>query len=142
MRAHDDTVFPGFFRTGWKAGVSVVQEHYPELNPTDNQSPDDTASFSNFVLRPLSTTWLCPEASTSRFVTEGPESFNSESDSGEESNNEYEEGGNDLEVGVLLRHESIYATPCGLTLNFIDLPLLRTIIPSRCICSNFNPLFF
>ena len=43
MRVRDDSVFPGFFRTGWDTALGTVNEACPDINPADYVCPDDEA---------------------------------------------------------------------------------------------------
>ncbi|KAL8125907.1 hypothetical protein AgCh_013274 [Apium graveolens] len=43
MRIRDDSVFPGFFRTGWDTALGTVNEACPDINPADYVYPDDEA---------------------------------------------------------------------------------------------------
>lgn len=99
MRAHDEIFFPGFFRTGWNAGVRAVQEQYPEINPVEYQSPDDSALIQQFHNQASISDLAMPEDSAAKVATEDLESSNSETDSGEESGSEEKEGGDEMEVG-------------------------------------------
>ncbi|XP_074363045.1 uncharacterized protein LOC141703399 isoform X2 [Apium graveolens] len=51
MRIRDDSVFPGFFRTGWDTALGTVNEACPDINPTDYVCPDDEALLQRFRTR-------------------------------------------------------------------------------------------
>lgn len=51
MKAHDDLVFPGFFKTGWNARVKTIHEQHPEVDPSNYQSPDDPALLRDFLAK-------------------------------------------------------------------------------------------
>ncbi|XP_074356943.1 uncharacterized protein LOC141696720 [Apium graveolens] len=51
MRIRDDSVFPGFFRTGWDTTLGTVNEACPDINPADYICPDDEALLQRFRTR-------------------------------------------------------------------------------------------
>ncbi|XP_074340432.1 uncharacterized protein LOC141678097 isoform X2 [Apium graveolens] len=51
MRIRDDSVFPGFFRTGWDTTLGTVNEACPDINPADYVCPDDEALLQRFRTR-------------------------------------------------------------------------------------------
>ncbi|XP_074327654.1 uncharacterized protein LOC141665568 [Apium graveolens] len=51
MRIRDDSVFPGFFRTGWDTALGTVNEACPDINPADYICPDDEALLQRFRTR-------------------------------------------------------------------------------------------
>ncbi|KAL8124561.1 hypothetical protein AgCh_012279 [Apium graveolens] len=51
MRIRDDSVFPGFFRTGWDTALGTVNEACPDINPSDYICPDDEALLQRFRTR-------------------------------------------------------------------------------------------
>ncbi|KAL8091785.1 hypothetical protein AgCh_034152 [Apium graveolens] len=51
MRIRDDSVFPGFFRTGWDTALGIMNEACPEINPADYVCPDDEALLQRFRTR-------------------------------------------------------------------------------------------
>ncbi|KAL8146471.1 hypothetical protein AgCh_004269 [Apium graveolens] len=51
MRIRDDSVFPGFFRTGWDMALGTVNEACPDINPADYVCPDDEALLQRFCTR-------------------------------------------------------------------------------------------
>lgn len=96
MRAHNDTVFPSFFRTGWNAGVRTIQEHYPNINPVSYQSPDDVALIHQFRRQATISDYPMPEASTARTVAEDFETSSGETASEDGSSSEEEEDGENM----------------------------------------------
>ncbi|XP_074331467.1 uncharacterized protein LOC141668466 [Apium graveolens] len=97
MRIRDDSVFPGFFRTGWDTALGTVNEACPDINPADYICPDDEALLQRFRTRvvvsdhvpqdPL----LPPPESSSRPAEDDSSSSSSEttetsSESGEDDN--------------------------------------------------------
>ena len=48
MRIRDDSVFPGFFSTGWDTALGTVNEACPDINPADYICPDDEALLQRF----------------------------------------------------------------------------------------------
>ena len=90
MRAHDDTVFPGFFRTGWGAGISAVQQHYPEIDPGTYQSPDDDAFIQQFRMQATISVDPMPDATVAETAVEDSESSSAKTarDSGSSSDEE------------------------------------------------------
>ncbi|XP_074327831.1 uncharacterized protein LOC141665748 [Apium graveolens] len=51
MRIRDDSVFPGFFRTGWDTALGTVNEACPDINPADYICIDDEALLQRFRTR-------------------------------------------------------------------------------------------
>ncbi|KAL8131461.1 hypothetical protein AgCh_007409 [Apium graveolens] len=51
MRVRDDSVFPGFFRTGWDTTLGTVNEACPDINPADYVCLDDEALLQRFRTR-------------------------------------------------------------------------------------------
>ncbi|KAL8155304.1 hypothetical protein AgCh_000616 [Apium graveolens] len=51
MRIRDDSVFPGFFRTGLDTALGTVNEACPDINPVDYICPDDEALLQRFHTR-------------------------------------------------------------------------------------------
>ena len=90
MRAHDDTVFPGFFRTGWDAGISAVQQHYPEIDPGTYQSPDDDALIQQFRMQATISDDPMPDATVAETAAEDSDSSSAKTvrDSGSSSDEE------------------------------------------------------
>ncbi|KAL8115338.1 hypothetical protein AgCh_021986 [Apium graveolens] len=96
MRIRDDSVFPGFFRTGWDTALGTVNEACPDINPADYVCPDDEALLQRFRTRvvvsdhvpqdPL----LPPPESSSR-----PAEDDSSSSSSEMTETSSESGGDD-----------------------------------------------
>jgi len=96
MRIRDDSVFPGFFRTGWDTALGTVNEACPDINPADYVCPDDEALLQRFRTRvvvsdhvpqdPL----LPPPESSSR-----PAEDDSSSSSSETTETSSESGGDD-----------------------------------------------
>ncbi|KAL8114623.1 hypothetical protein AgCh_021470 [Apium graveolens] len=51
MRVRDDSVFPGYFRTGWDTTLGTVNKACPDINPADYVCPDDEALLQRFRTR-------------------------------------------------------------------------------------------
>lgn len=83
MRAHEDAVFPYFFRSGWNAGVSAVQEYYPDLNPGDYQCPDDAALIQKFRRQATIFDSPMPDAAIAETITKDSETSSGETASDE-----------------------------------------------------------
>ena len=71
MTVRDDSVFPGFFRTGWDTALGTVNEAFPDINPADYVCPDDEALLQRFRTRvvvsdriPQDPLLLSPESSS------------------------------------------------------------------------------
>lgn len=91
MRVHDDDVFPGFFRTGWEAGVKAVQENYPEIDLADYPTPEDPILLQQFRTQVHLTEEgdaAVPEASSARANIEDSDSSSSETGSESEAQRE------------------------------------------------------
>lgn len=98
MRAHDDDVFPEFFRTGWNAGVSDVQKQYLEIDHADYQSSEDSALLQQFCIQVSISNRAVPQASSAKVVTEDSGSSSGEADIDGESDSEEGEDKDSMDV--------------------------------------------
>ncbi|KAL8105086.1 hypothetical protein AgCh_029032 [Apium graveolens] len=84
MRIRDDSVFPGFFRTGWDTTLGTVNEACPDINPADYVCPDDEALLQRFRTRVVASDHvpqdplLSPPESSSRPAEDDSSSSSSE----------------------------------------------------------------